>query len=189
MDARKSPGLAPEAGQELAWVSAARLGDPAALAALLRLWRRALWRLAFALTRDRVRAERLLRDLARRAYRERHALPAEKSALPTFVRLACELAGATAGSTAAGASARRPSGEPWDNANGAHHPYFERRLLTVFAQLPMADQAMLALRLFERMNVNDVALACGSDPARTLQRLSELREKMAHALQRTRAAA
>lgn len=184
MDARPS-GPWMEAGREAGLVLGAQRGDVDAMLELLRHYQRPLWRLCFAFTRDVVEGERLVQETARRALRNIRQLPVGQPFFPWLARLARTLAIARS-RRAAGerreAGLRRPNGERWSSGVlGAHDLEYQKGLLAAFADLPVDDQMLLALRLFERLPYAEIASVAGLAQPATMHRIAALRERIEHA--------
>jgi RNA polymerase sigma-70 factor (ECF subfamily) len=193
MDSKPAPGLWMEAGREDGLALSAKGGDLSALAELLGHYHPTLWRLCFAFTADPIEAELLSEETARHALREIGGLRIGNRVFPWLVRIACTLALRHAppdGGDGIATAPTRPNGEPWEPAPRSPRdvPY-EQHVLAAFLAFAPDERAMLALRLFERLSYADVAAVLGLTSATVAQRLTALRERLDHELERREKAA
>jgi DNA-directed RNA polymerase specialized sigma24 family protein len=174
-DPLRRPWTEPGRDPELA--HAAQRGDLAELFTLLREYRRELWRVCFALTLDRHRAERLLHDTLLRAAKNLRSVPNGAAFLPWLVRLAAHLA---SGSARRADGARRdapPTLTP--EALGTALTEQEARALGAFAQLPESDRFLLALAAVERLPYVELAAVSKREVTTLMQQLAMLRVRIA----------
>ncbi len=175
-DPLRRPWTEPGRDPELA--HAAQRGDLAALFTLLREYRRELWRVCFALTLDRRRAERLFHDTLLRAAKNLRSVPNGASLLPWLVRLAAHLAAAAArrnGTDSAQAAALDgPSA-----TLGTTLTESEARALEAFARLPEADRMLLSLASVERLPYAELASVSKHEVTAVMQQLAMLRVRLA----------
>lgn len=164
-----------DAGREAELVIAAQRGDAGAFMELLRCYRRPLWRLCFALTRDEAEAAAVLTEAARRAWGNVNALPAGRPFAPWFVRHLMPLVEASASRAhAAGTGVAAFLAEPTRETAERH------RLLREWAELDAPSQTLLALVLIERLPYADVAMFSGTLPGAVAETVARLRERIDH---------
>lgn len=184
MQSRGTSGPWLESGREAGLVLSAQRGELSALYELLREYHRPLYRLCFALTRDRVAAAQLVEETARRAWKGLAQLPVGKPFFPWLVRITRNLAVTQARRNAGDVrpTARplaRPAGDPWGGEFASLADVeFEQRALVAFEHLSADDQLALALRLIERLSYADIALVLDTTPGAVMHRLSTLRENL-----------
>ena len=164
-----------EPGRDPELALAAQRGDLGALFTLLRKYRRELWRVCFALTLDRQRAERLVHDTLLRAAKNLRSLPTGSSMLPWLVRLAAHLA------TAAARSGTMPAGaEPLSpEALGTTLTEVERPVLETFASLPEGERLLLALDTIARLPYPDLAVIAKREVPVIMNQLALIRSRLA----------
>ena len=153
---------------------AAQRGDLGALFTLLRKYRRELWRVCFALTLDRQRAERLFHDTLLRAAKNLRSVPPGTSLLPWLVRLAAHLATATTRREPAGASAPLSV-----DALGTTLTEVEQPVLESFAALPETDRVLLALASIEKLPYAELAAVAKRETTAVMNQLAQLRARLA----------
>ena len=180
-DLPRRPWTEPGRDPELAL--AAQNGDLGALFTLLRKHRRELWRMCFALTLDRVRAERLFHDTLLRAAKNLRSLPAGTALLPWLARLAAHLAAtsgrqdAPGGAPGCAAGPAPPALDPL--AVGAPLGDAERSILHAFGRLSETDRLLLALASIERLTYPELAAVARRDVPAVMQQLAVLRTRLA----------
>jgi RNA polymerase sigma-70 factor (ECF subfamily) len=164
-----------EPGRDPELALAAQRGDLGALFTLLRKYRRELWRVCFALTLDRQRAERLVHDTLLRAAKNLRSLPTGSSMLPWLVRLAAHLATASAksGMGASGAEPLSPE------ALGTTLNEMERPVLEAFAALPEGERLLLALDTIERLPYPDLAVIAKREVPVIMNQVAVVRARLA----------
>jgi len=174
-----------EPGRDHDLVISAQRGDLVALFTLLRVHREELWRLCVALTLDQRRAERLYHETLVRAAKNLRTVPADAPVLHWLARLATHLAVAwsrheSPRSPAEAAVGRSPGPGYWPAADGnAPIPMHDPRLRAALWSFSEQDRLLLALAVVERLSYGDVALVTKRDATEVVQRLSELRERLA----------
>jgi RNA polymerase sigma-70 factor (ECF subfamily) len=166
-----------EPGRDPELALAAQRGDLGALFTLLRKYRRELWRVCFALTLDRQRAERLVHDTLLRAAKNLRSLPTGSSMLPWLVRLAAHLATAAARNAPPGA----PTGaEPFSaEALGTGLTEMERPVLEAFAALPEGERLLLALDTIEHVPYADLAVIAKREVPVIMNQVALIRSRLA----------
>ena len=164
-----------EPGRDPELALAAQRGDLGALFTLLRKYRRELWRVSFALTLDRQRAERLVHDTLLRAAKNLRSLPTGSSMLPWLVRLAAHLATvATKSGTAA------PGAEPLSpEALGTGLTEMERPVLEAFASLPEGERLLLALDTIEHVDYPELAVIAKREVPVIMNQVALIRARIA----------
>ena len=164
-----------EPGRDPELALAAQRGDLGALFTLLRKYRRELWRVCFALTLDRQRAERLVHDTLLRAAKNLRSLPTGSSMLPWLVRLAAHLATAAAKSGTANTGAEPLSPE----ALGTALAEMERPVLEAFAALPEGERLLLALDTIERLPYPELAVIAKREVPVIMNQVAVIRARLA----------
>ena len=164
-----------EPGRDPELALAAQRGDLGALFTLLRKYRRELWRVCFALTLDRQRAERLVHDTLLRAAKNLRSLPTGSSMLPWLVRLAAHLATAQAkqGLPAGGAEPFSPE------ALGTALTEMERPVLEAFATLPEGERLLLALDTIEHIPYPELAVIAKREVPVIMNQVALIRSRIA----------
>jgi DNA-directed RNA polymerase specialized sigma24 family protein len=165
-----------EPGRDPELALSAQRGDLGALFTLLRKYRRELWRVCFALTLDRSRAERLFHDTLLRAAKNLGSLPAGTALLPWLARLAAHLATASTRKDASGAPVK-PSLSP--AALGTTLGDMEQPVLEAFAHLAEADRLLLALAAVEKLTYPELAAVARREVPGVMGQLSVLRTRLA----------
>ena len=164
-----------EPGRDPELALAAQRGDLGALFTLLRKYRRELWRVCFALTLDRQRAERLVHDTLLRAAKNLRSLPTGSSMLPWLVRLAAHLATAAAKSGAPTSGAEPLSTE----ALGTPVSEMERPVLEAFAALSEGERLLLALDTIEHISYPDLAVIAKREVPVIMNQVALIRSRLA----------
>ena len=164
-----------ERGRDPELALAAQRGDLGALFTLLRKYRRELWRVCFALTLDRQRAERLVHDTLLRAAKNLRSLPTGSSMLPWLVRLAAHIATAAAKSGTSPAGAEPLSAE----ALGTSLTEVERPVLETFASLPEGERLLLALDTIARLPYPELAVIAKREVPVIMNQLALIRSRLA----------
>ena len=164
-----------EPGRDPELALAAQRGDLGALFTLLRKYRRELWRVCFALTLDRQRAERLVHDTLLRAAKNLRSLPTGSSMLPWLVRLAAHLATAAAKSGAPTQGAEPLSAE----ALGTPVSEMERPVLEAFAALQEGERLLLALDTIEHIAYPDLAMIAKREVPVIMNQVALIRSRLA----------
>jgi DNA-directed RNA polymerase specialized sigma24 family protein len=164
-----------EPGRDPELALAAQRGDLGALFTLLRKYRRELWRVCFALTLDRLRAERLVHDTLLRAAKNLRSLPTGSSMLPWLVRLAAHLATAASrqGPPTGGAEPFSPE------ALGTALTEIERPVLEAFATLPEGERLLLALDTIEHIPYPELAVIAKREVPVIMNQVALIRSRIA----------
>ena len=176
-DPPRRPWTEPGRDPELAL--AAQNGDLGALFTLLRKHRRELWRMCFALTLDRGRAERLFHDTLLRAAKNLRSLPAGTALLPWLARLAAHLAATSSRQDATGRAAGPASPALDPVVAGTPLGDAERSILQAFSRLSETDRLLLALASIERLTYPELAAMARRDVPAVMQQLAVLRTRLA----------
>jgi DNA-directed RNA polymerase specialized sigma24 family protein len=172
-DPLRRPWTEPGRDPELA--HAAQRGDLAELFTLLREYRRELWRVCFALTLDRRRAERLFHETLLRAAKNLRSVPNGAAFLPWLVRLAAHLAASSARRADGGRDATALTPE----ALGTPLAEPEVGVLREFARLHEADRFLLALASVERLPYAELAAVSKKEVTTVMHQLALLRVRIA----------
>jgi RNA polymerase sigma-70 factor (ECF subfamily) len=173
-----------EPGRDPELALAAQRGDLGALFTLLRKYRRELWRVCFALTLDRQRAERLVHDTLLRAAKNLRSVPTGSSMLPWLVRLAAHLATAAARQAPLG-GAGAPSGAgsgaaPLSpEALGTALTQTEQPVLEAFASLSEGERLLLALDTIEHISYADLAVIAKREVPVIMNQVAQIRTRLA----------
>jgi len=163
-----------EPGRDPELTRAAQRGDVGALHTLLRNHRRELWRVCFALTLDRVRAERLLHETLLRAAKNLRSVPEGAAILPWLVRLAAHLATSL--------DRRDGPGEPAvarDQALGTVLDDAQAGVFEAYAALSVSDRLLLSLAALEGLSYAEIAAITRREPNAVLHQVSLLRARIA----------
>ena len=172
-DPLRRPWTEPGRDPELA--HAAQRGDLAELFTLLREYRRELWRVCFALTLDRRRAERLFHDTLLRAAKNLRSVPNGAAFLPWLVRLAAHLSSSSARRADGGREAITLTPE----ALGTTLNEPEMGALIEFARLAESDRLLLALAAVERLPYAEIAAVSRKEHTTVMHQLAMLRVRIA----------
>ena len=167
-----------EPGRDPELALAAQRGDLGALFTLLRKYRRELWRVCFALTLDRQRAERLVHDTLLRAAKNLRSLPTGSSMLPWLVRLAAHLATSAARQAPPG-SAPGDAAPLSPEALGTALTEMERPVLEAFASLSEGERLLLALDTIEHVPYPDLAVIAKREVPVIMNQVSQIRSRLA----------
>lgn len=149
---------------EIELVTVAKVGDHAAFSKLVRCYQRAVYRLAFAMTRNPDAAAALTRDTFVRAWKGIKDFPDGRRFFPWLLRIARNL-------SVAQARHRPPNPKPG-----------EADILTLFGELRPDEQMALALRVVERHRYDTIAALLDVSIGIAVLRLSQTR---GHLLART----
>ena len=160
-----------EPGRDPALVYAAQLGDLAAQFTLLREYRRELWKVCFALTLDRVRAERLFHETLLHAAKHLRSVPNGAAFLPWLVRIAAHGAAAEEGRDWTGAAGDSALGSPLSDE--------QSRVLRAFASLDSQERLLYALAALEQLTYPEIGAITRREPRAVTQDLSRLRARLA----------
>ncbi len=180
------PGARKDPGEEAALVARAQRGDREAFFSLLRFYHHSIYRIIFALLRDRAQAETLTRETFLRAWKTIQHIPAGQTFYPWLTRLARGLVithsrrvgaasepGARARPAAANvpAAAPGPAPEVTDPTDAAR----ARRCEQAFSHLGIDYQTMLVLRVVEGLSYAEIAKTLDIPYAATLSRMASAR--------------
>lgn len=164
-----------EPGRDPELVYAAQNGDLGALFTLLREKRPELWRVCFALTLDRERAERLFHETLLRAAKNLRSVPNGTAFMPWLVRLASHLA----------SHGRREAPDPGASAAvrsaalGRALEHEEAQVVEAFAALPESERLMLALAAIEKLSYAEIGAVSRRESNAVHHQLALIRARMA----------
>jgi len=183
-----SPGRTPsvDSRDETALVREAQRGDQAAFAEIVRRYQRAVYRTAYALTRNTSDADDLAQETFVRAYRALDRFRVGEPLQPWLMRIATNLAYSLFRSRK-----RRPessieplieAGQQWgvedDPAEHAAHAERHRHLTAAFDTLKPEHQAVLALRVVQDLSYEEIAASLGVPVGTVMSRLSRARVEL-----------
>ena len=188
MESTPRPGAWKDPAEEAALVARAQRGDRAAFMALLRFYDRSVYRVTYALVRDRDRAAALTHETFLRAWKSIQHIPAGQTFYPWLTRLA-------RGQAITQARRGGPPAEPppvatpvpaavdalevIDPAEAARARDCER----AFGELGIDFQTILVLRVVERLTYAEIAKTLDIPYAATLGRLATARSTLRTKLQ------
>jgi RNA polymerase sigma-70 factor (ECF subfamily) len=175
-----------EPGEEAGLVEAAQRGDQAAFAEIVRHFQRAVYRVAYGLTRNAADADDLAQETFVRAYRAIGRFRAGEPLYPWLARIAVNQA-----YSLHRRRKRRPessieplveagrqfamNADPADHAEVAER---HRQLQSAFAELSPEHQAVLTLRVVEGMSYDEIAESVGVPSGTVMSRLSRARAEL-----------
>lgn len=151
-------------------IKLARRGDRDAWLELVTWHQRALYRLAYALTRTPDDAAQITREALLRGWQSLQQLPEGQRVLPWLIRIVRGLAIALARRRAGTPEAQRILDEVV--AASAHVNVETVGLLEAFIALETDDQIAIACRLLEDMPYGDIEAAIQTPPGSAMRRLS-----------------
>ena len=173
-------------GNETDLVRAAQGGDPAAFAEIVRRYQRAVYRVAYALTRNDSDADDLAQETFVRAYRALGRFRAGEPLYPWLSRIVTNLA-----FSLFRRRKRRPetpleplveAGMQWGTDEDPADTVAERErvqhMQEAFAELKPEHQAVLALRVIEDRSYDEIAQALGVPIGTVMSRLSRARTEL-----------
>jgi len=173
-------------GNEADLVRAAQGGDPAAFAEIVRRYQRAVYRVAYALTRNESDADDLAQEAFVRAYRALGRFRAGEPLYPWLSRIVTNLA-----FSLFRRRKRRPetpleplveAGMQWgtddDPADNVAERERVQHMQEAFAELKPEHQAVLALRVIEDRSYDEIAKALGVPIGTVMSRLSRARTEL-----------
>ena len=171
---------------ETGLLRAAQGGDPAAFGELVRRYQRAVYRVAYALTRDASDADDLAQETFVRAWQAIGRFRLGEPLYPWLSRIATNLA-----FSLFRRRKRRPetpleplleAGQQWgvedDPAERVERDERERHLQDAFAGLKPEHQAVLALRVVEEQSYEEIAMTLGVPVGTVMSRLSRARAEL-----------
>lgn len=156
-----------EAGHEAGLLLSSQQGDRTAFLELVTHYRRSIYRIAFALTRNETDARELTRDAFVLAWKNVKHLPLSRPLYPWLARSVRNLSVAFR---------RRRSGTP-EIGNASSSPR-ERALVSAFSELGADEQLVLALRLVEKLSYDDIASALEVPNRTAMSRLATARDQV-----------
>jgi RNA polymerase sigma-70 factor (ECF subfamily) len=175
-----------EPGNEADLVRAAQGGDPAAFAEIVRRYQRAVYRVAYALTRNDSDADDLAQEAFVRAYRALGRFRAGEPLYPWLSRIVTNLA-----FSLFRRRKRRPetsleplveAGMQWGTDDDPADKVAEREraqhIQESFAELKPEHQAVLALRVIEDRSYDEIAKTLGVPIGTVMSRLSRARTEL-----------
>jgi RNA polymerase sigma-70 factor, ECF subfamily len=183
--AQRSPVMEP--GREADLVRAAQGGDQAAFAEIVRHFQRAVYRVAYALTRNAADADDLAQETFVRAYQAIGRFRVGEPLHPWLSRIAVNLA-----YSLHRRRKRRPetsieplleAGRQWaaggdDPADQAAEAEGHQRLAEAFAGLSHEHQAVLTLRVVEDLPYDEIARVLNVPVGTVMSRLSRARAEL-----------
>ncbi|HYM81811.1 MAG TPA: sigma-70 family RNA polymerase sigma factor [Candidatus Limnocylindria bacterium] len=180
----RNPGGRP--GDEADLVRAAQGGDQAAFAEIVRRYQRAVYRVAYALTRNASDADDLAQEAFVRAFQALKRFRAGEPLYPWLSRITTNLA-----YSLFRRRKRRPetpleplveAGMQWgvhdDPADAAADEEHRRHLRAAFAELKPEHQAVLVLRAIEDQSYEEIAQSLGVPIGTVMSRLSRARAEL-----------
>jgi len=175
-----------EPGNEADLVRAAQGGDPAAFAEIVRRYQRAVYRVAYALTRNESDADDLAQEAFVRAFRALGRFRAGEPLYPWLSRIVTNLA-----FSLFRRRKRRPetsleplveAGMQWGTDDDPADKVAERErvqhMQESFAELKPEHQAVLALRVIEDRSYDEIAKTLGVPIGTVMSRLSRARTEL-----------
>jgi RNA polymerase sigma-70 factor (ECF subfamily) len=175
-----------EPGREASLVQAAQSGDQAAFAEIVRHFQRAVYRVAYALTRNASDADDLAQETFLRAYQAIGRFRVGEPLYPWLSRITVNLA-----YSLHRRRKRRPEtsieplvevGRQWASGDdpAEHAAQAERRdrLVAAFGRLSPEHQAVLALRVVEDLSYDEIARTLGVPVGTVMSRLSRARGEL-----------
>ena len=172
--------------EEAGLLRAAQGGDPAAFGELVRRYQRAVYRVAYALTRNASDADDLAQETFVRAYQAIGRFRVGEPLFPWLARIATNQA-----ITLFRRRKRRPetaieplleAGQQWgvedDPARAVEDDERTRNLESAFARLKPEHQAVLALRVVEEQSYEEIAATLRVPVGTVMSRLSRARAEL-----------
>jgi RNA polymerase sigma-70 factor (ECF subfamily) len=172
--------------EETALLRAAQGGDPAAFNELVRRYQRAVYRVAYALTRNASDADDLAQETFVRAYQAIGRFRVGEPLFPWLARIATNQA-----ISLFRHRKRRPetaieplleAGQQWgvedDPARSVEQDERTRHLEAAFARLKPEHQAVLALRVIEEQSYEEIAATLRVPVGTVMSRLSRARAEL-----------
>ena len=175
-----------EAGDDTALVTAAQAGDEAAFAEIVKRHQRAVYRVAYGLTRNAADADDLAQETFVRAYQALGRFRAGEPLHPWLSRIAVNLC-----YSLFRRRTRRPetsieplveAGHQWSAGEDPADETAEREravhLEQAFAGLSQEHQAVLVLRVVQELSYEEIAAALGVPIGTVMSRLSRARAEL-----------
>lgn len=173
-------------GEEAARIQEAQHGSQKAFGQIVRSYQRAIYRVAWALTRNASDADDLAQETFVRAWQAIGRFRVGEPLYPWLSRITVNLA-----YSLHRRRKRRPetpleplveAGRQWgvddDPADHARRSEQGAHLQAAFAELSVEHQAVLALRAVEDLSYEDIAKALGIPPGTVMSRLSRARAEL-----------
>ncbi len=177
---------AEEVGDDAGLVTAAQRGDQAAFGQIVRRYQRAVYRVAYGLTRNASDADDLAQETFVRAYQAIGRFRTGEPLYPWLTRIAINLA-----YSLYRRRRRRPetpleplleAGRQWasgdDPAENAERAEHRSQLGEAFGDLSREHQAVLVLRVVEEMSYDQIAATLGVPIGTVMSRLSRARTEL-----------
>ncbi len=175
-----------EAGDDASLVTAAQAGDQAAFGSLVRRHQRAVYRVAYGLTRNASDADDLAQETFVRAYQALGRFRVGEPLQPWLSRIAVNLAYSLFRHRK-----RRPetsieslveAGKQWEGGTDPAEELAETEhaghLNEVFAELSPEHQAVLVLRAVQELSYEEIAVALHIPAGTVMSRLSRARAEL-----------
>jgi RNA polymerase sigma-70 factor (ECF subfamily) len=175
-----------DADEESRLVQAAQHGDQGAFSEIVRHYQRAVYRVAYALTRNAADADDLAQETFLRAWQAIGRFRVGEPLYPWLARIAVNQT-----YSLHRRRKRRPetsieplveAGRQWavddDPADHAVREEKQRQLQEAFAGLSPEHQAVLTLRVVEGMSYDEIAHSVGVPPGTVMSRLSRARAEL-----------
>jgi RNA polymerase sigma-70 factor (ECF subfamily) len=186
MNARPQRKTSRDSGDEAELVRAAQRGDQAAFGELVRRYQRAVYRVAYGLTRNPSDADDLAQETFVRAYQAIGRFRVGEPMFPWLSRIVTNQAFSLFRSRR-----RRPetpleplieAGRQWgednDPADQATENEQKEQIEQAFEQLKPEHQAVLTLRVVQEMSYEEIATALGVPVGTVMSRLSRARAEL-----------
>ena len=174
------------AGDDAALVLAAQGGDAVAFGEIVRRYQRAVYRVAYGLTRNSSDADDLAQETFVRAYQAIGRFRVGEPLYPWLSRIAVNLA-----YSLYRRRRRRPetaleplveAGRQWaspdDPVGEAEGREFDRHLQSAFGELSKEHQAVMVLRVVEEMSYEEIARTLGVPIGTVMSRLARARGEL-----------
>jgi RNA polymerase sigma-70 factor (ECF subfamily) len=186
MEAASGRNPSVESGEESGWIMAAQKGDHRAFAEIVRRYQRAVYRVAYGMTRNASDADDVAQETFVRAYQALHRFRVGEPLYPWLSRIAINLV-----YSLFRRRRRRPetaldpmleAGHQWATEDdpveeSAKHERDER-IDAAFAELKPEHQSVLVLRVVEGMSYDEIAKALAVPPGTVMSRLSRARHEL-----------
>jgi RNA polymerase sigma-70 factor (ECF subfamily) len=186
MEAASERNPSVESGDEAGWVAAARNGDHEAFAQIVRRYQRAIYRVAYAMTRNASDADDVAQDTFVRAYQALGRFRVGEPLYPWLSRIAINLV-----YSLYRRRRRRPetplepmleAGHQWagtdDPAEESATRERDRKIEEAFEQLKPEHRSVLALRVVEGLSYEEIARSLSVPIGTVMSRLSRARQEL-----------